>query len=331
METFTRAQARQLGWSDSRLTRAARGGRVTRIRRDRYCQPDQAGTDHAAVAVAAALACRGSVVSHESAAFLWGLPLVDGAPERPRLTVAPSGTGDVAAALLHRASLRSDEVITMDGVPITSPARTVLDLSRSIRLESAVAAADAALNAQLTDLADLDRALERCAVWPGARRARAVLRVVDELAESPLESLSRLAMSQFAIPRPTLQAPIGDAHGQFRARVDFYWDAEGVVGEADGRLKYDDRDAIYQEKRRQERLEDLGLVVIRWGWTDVVRRPEGLAERIRVAHERGQSRNRAGFPRQWSLLPVLDGQQRGKGATSRARAGRPRASPSPSA
>ena len=57
------------------------------------------------------------------------------------------------------------------------------------------------------------------------------------------------------------------------------------MGEADGARKYDGRapDALLAEKRRQERLEELGFIVVRWGWDDAVRRPEATADRIRRA------------------------------------------------
>ncbi|MGH8962686.1 MAG: hypothetical protein ACRDWT_16110 [Jatrophihabitantaceae bacterium] len=92
-----------------------------------------------------------------------------------------------------------------------------------------------------------------------------------------------------------------DTGGRFVGRADFYWPEFGVVGEADGRMKYDDRTVLLAEKRRREALEALGLIVVRWHWTDVTRRPRLLGERLGVAFERGSRRDRSGFPRQWSV------------------------------
>jgi hypothetical protein len=78
--------------------------------------------------------------------------------------------------------------------------------------------------------------------------------------------------------------------GRFLGRVDFYWDDFGVVGEADGDGKYGDRQALIAEKRRQERLEEAGLVVVRWGWQDL-RDPDLLAARVRRALDRGSRRS----------------------------------------
>jgi hypothetical protein len=83
--------------------------------------------------------------------------------------------------------------------------------------------------------------------------------------------LSRLAFPALGIPRPALQTNIFDGHGLLIGRSDFYWDEPGVVGEADGRSKYDERDVLTREKQRQEDLENTALVVVLWGWEHVTR------------------------------------------------------------
>jgi hypothetical protein len=85
------------------------------------------------------------------------------------------------------------------------------------------------------------------------------------------------------------------------ARVDFYWDEFGVVGEADGHAKYRlSPDSLVMEKLRQERLENAGLTVVRWGWAEA-HRPDDLRRRLLSAFERGRARDQAGLPRKWSL------------------------------
>jgi hypothetical protein len=271
-----------------------------RLRRDQFTSAPEA--DHTRLhAIAAARACRGSVVSHRSAALLHGLPLLTYRSSRPDLTVAPSGTGDVRGALLHRASLRSIDIIQMDEVPTTSVARTIADLARSSSTALAVVAADAAVHRGLTDLDAVEDVLLHCWNWPGIRRAWRSVGRVDGRSESPLESVSRLVLSWMRVPTPDLQARLCNERGWFAGRVDFYWPEFGVVGEADGRMKYEDRSILIAEKRRQEALEALGLIVVRWDWTDVTRRPRLLADRLNGAFERGRLRDRSGFPRQWSV------------------------------
>ncbi len=90
-------------------------------------------------------------------------------------------------------------------------------------------------------------------------------------------------------------------------RCDFYWDEPGVFGEADGRSKYDSRDVLTAEKERQEDLERLGLVSVRWGWSAIRFNPRAFAIRVLSAFERGRLRDRSGFPRNWSVDPPVTG------------------------
>jgi hypothetical protein len=300
-ELFDRTQAHAAGWSDSALRRAVNSGRLVRLRHGLYCDSTQAGRP-ALDAIAAVRACTGSVVSHRSAALLHELPLIGHARDsRPSLTVQPGRTGDVRDALLHRASLWPEDVTILYDVPVTSVARTLVDLGRSRSTATTVAAADAALHRGLVEQAAIDDVLLHCWVWPGIRRAHRSLARVDARSESPLESVSRLVLAWAGLPVPELQADLQDADGSFLGRPDFYWPEFGVVGEADGRMKYTDRDVLFAEKRRQEAFEVAGLIVVRWSWADVTRRPRWLCARLENAFERGRQRDRSGFPRNWSV------------------------------
>jgi hypothetical protein len=296
---FSRTDARAAGWSDSALTRAVRSGRLLRVRRDQFTAIEN-GQDGRIAAKAAARSCRGSVVSHRSAALMHRLPLL-GSPLRPDLTVSPPSTGDVAGALLHRARLRPEDVTEIDGTPVTSLARTLVDVARSSPIAAAVVPIDAVLHRGQMSCDAFDDVLLMCWNWPGIRRALRALRYVDARSESPLESVSRLVLRWLKLPDPDLQVTVLDNRGLFLGRVDFYWDEYGVVGEADGLVKYDSREVLVQEKRRQEALEQSGLVVVRWDWADVVRRPHLLRERLIAAFDRGRARDRSRFPRLWSV------------------------------
>ena len=138
-------------------------------------------------------------------------------------------------------------------------------------------AADAALHGGRLAPSELADVLEGCAGWPGRRAARLTYALCDGRAESPLESLSRLRLAAARLPSPQLQAELSDELGRFVARSDFYWDEFGVVGEADGEQKYQSRADVLEERRRQRRLEDLGLIVERWGWADLRRFDEVAA------------------------------------------------------
>ena len=230
--------------------------------------------------------------------MLYGLAVLR-QPSLPELTVPPGVTGDVAAAHLYRASLRTIDVHLDPSTPRTSVARTIADICRTQGAAAGLVTLDDALRNRVVDLAALDDVIDMCRGWPGIRSADRARLIADASAESPLESLSRFAIAESALPRPATQVEIREAYGAFVARVDFYWDEFGVVGEADGRIKYESRDVLFAEKQRQEVLENLGLVVVRWGWDDV--RNGTLPARIARALRRGERLKRLALPRQWSV------------------------------
>lgn len=311
---FDRTAARALGWSDSALSRAVSAGRLVQVRRGWFARPGQR-TDRIA-ALAAVSARSGTVISHRAAAAMHGLPIVGARSPVPELTVPPRGPVDVAGAHLYRATLRPEDIVLVDGVPVTSVARTVIDLSRSRSTACGVAAIDNALHRRLITCADLDEVLLTCWNWPGIRRAQRAVRLADGRAESPLESVSRLVIRWLRLPAPELQVIACDRFGDPVGRLDFYWDEFGVAGESDGKGKYrqndddpDDRTYAFPlEKVRQERLEDERMVFVRWGWDQPWRQPQLLRQRLLNGFERGLARDRSGLTRYWSILTPPSGQ-----------------------
>ena len=197
--------------------------------------------------------------------------------------------------------------------PVLSVPRTLIDLGRHRPMATMVAAADYALHENLTTLAELHAVLDRCRLWPGAARAARALRRVDGRAESPLESVSRLVLAWVGLPPPRPQQRIRNERGVIIARTDFYWDEFGVVGEADGKAKLhiaeDDEQAAARIDGAWDRhsdLEDLGLVVVRWGWHQAVRTPRQLEARVRRGFARADRLAALGLPRRWSLAPDLN-------------------------
>lgn len=282
--------ARAAGWTTDAVRHAVDSARIARQRPGLYALPEFVADPGAARAAAnqlsaraAAEGCDRAVISHASAALGHELPTVCSL-DRPCLTVQ-SGTAlrRLARVHLHRASLLQEDIVTLADFPITSPARTVLDVAREHGVDAGVAALDQALRRELVSAEDLAFQLEHCRGWPGYRRAQAAVALADGLSESPLESLSRLRMASAGLPTPDLQHVFRTAGGRFVARCDFYWPQYGVVGEADGNAKYDaGRAAIVAERRREQALRDLGLLIVRWEWADL-RRFEVVVRRLRAA------------------------------------------------
>jgi hypothetical protein len=287
-EVLSRPQLRAAGFSDAELRQQLRTGDLTSVRRGSYLRgapPTEADLRHA-VAVRAAVdrLGPGSVVSHVSAAVLHGLPVWRIPLRRVHLTRSRGRSGSRANALVHvhSAALAVEETCRVAGFAVTSLARTVLDLARSVPFEEAVVVADAALRAQPDHReplapAALSAALARAARWPGTPAARRVIGFADGRSGSVGESRSRVAIAAAGLPAPVLQWEVRDRAGRLVGYTDFGWPEHRTVGEFDGRVKYgrllqpgqDPGDAVYAEKLREDRLRDLGLSVVRWTWPEL--------------------------------------------------------------
>ncbi|GAB2590102.1 hypothetical protein [Microlunatus antarcticus] len=299
----TTADLRSQGMGSAERARKVRSGELLHLRRGAYVEPDavaDAVARHRAMVHATVpLLADGAVVSHASAAVLHGLPLLDPPPPRVQVTRGDARAGKNRGGVhLHAAGLGEGDVVLLDGIATTALARTVVDLARSSRPESAVVTGDAAL-ARLRSRDELDRALERSARRPGVGRARHAVGLMDGRAESAGESLSRLLIRDIRLPEgdPEPQLEVRDEHGSVIARCDFGWAGPRVVAEFDGKIKYGRRlapggrpeRAVFDEKVREDLLRDLGWEVVRWIWADL-RRPDVIAERLRRAFARAAAR-----------------------------------------
>ena len=156
-------------------------------------------------------------------------------------------------------------------------------------LEGAVVAVDAALRRGYCTVEELVSVVARLGQrgCPGIGRARRLIASLDPRAESPGESRVRMFFMAWGVPWVS-QVTIRDARGQFVARVDFLVD-RWVVVEFDGRMKYDDPQVLWAEKRREDALRALGYEVVRLTWSDLDH-PERVARLIREARGRAAAR-----------------------------------------
>lgn len=270
------------GHSLDELRALLRAGQLTRLRRGVYLPgpiPEELSARHRlAVHAAFVELTDGAVASHGSAAVLHGLPTWEVPLERVQVTRARA-YGGRRERLVHVrvAQLDPDEVTVVDGIPVTTLARTVVDLARALPFEPAVAVGDAALAAHRARAGELLDALRRSARRPGCVRARRALAFLDGRAESVGESRSRVAIYRAGLPTPMPQWEVHDGQGRLLGRTDFGWPDWRVVGEFDGRIKYgrtlkpglDAAEVVYREKLREDDLRAEGLTVVRWRWADL--------------------------------------------------------------
>lgn len=293
------------GWSDDELAALTRAGSLTRLRRGAYVDgrlPETAVARHRLLVHATLAALRRpAAVSHQSAAVLLGLPLW-GVPLREVHITRPSPAASESSRTLrcHVGALDAEDCAEVDGVQVTSPARTVLDLARTVGFASAVVTADAALRPRgpsregLTSGPALIQQLDRVRGAPGSRRAERVVSFADGRSESVGESRSRVVLDDLGLAPTALQYEIPSGN-RVLARTDFAWEDVRLIGEFDGRVKYgrllrpgqQPGDAVFEEKLREDAIRDAGYGVVRWCWNDLAQ-PMALGIRVSRARERAR-------------------------------------------
>ena len=206
------------------------------------------------------------VLSHESAALIWGLPLWRMpakthviSPHRRSVRAA----GDVAG---HVVSPGDRDVVQRGGVLVTGLERTTLDIACERPPADALVVADAALRRGASRDA-LESLVARRAGRRGVARAREILAMADGGAESPWESYTRLHIAAVGLPAPRLQVTIPTRLGEFRG--DLGWDEWRALVEFDGLVKFTDLSrgdpgrVLFEEKRRQDAIQEAGWRVLR--------------------------------------------------------------------
>lgn len=261
------------------VRRPARDETLTRVRRGAYVDAERWSRSPAAeryklqvLATVAAMRSP-SVLSHESAAVLHGLPIIGRWPSRTHV-VEQARSGGRSSALIVRHGVSASPTIVMVGdVAATSVARTVIDLARTRPFASALVSADFALASGLCTMDDLLEELDLAGTGRGTRAARYAVERADGLAQSVGESLSRARMHELRLPIPVLQREFFDDDG-FIGRVDFWWEVLRLIGEFDGRTKYrtengaglPPEEVVWREKRREDRLRPQADGLVRWTW-----------------------------------------------------------------
>lgn len=293
------------GFTASEVRRMSRAGELERVRRGAYVAPVPAPAEfdprvahRRLIEATIKQSATEAAVSHGSAAALHGLPVWPGQLVRVHLTRDRPGGGRVRRYThLHGSPLEDGDLTVVQGVLVTSLARTVVDLACDEPMERSVAVGDAALRLGL-DSADLAAALDRAAGRHGIGAARRAIAFLDQRSESPGESTSRVVLYRVELPQPDLQFEVRAPDGSLVARSDFGWAEKRTVGEFDGFVKYgrllkpgqEPGDVVFAEKRREDAIRDLDWQVVRWVTADLAT-PRRLRDRVQAAFERGM-RNR---------------------------------------
>lgn len=212
-------------WSSGELVNAGQSSRIVlkaveaaalqRVRRGRYAAipfPDGPVAEHRRLTIdLAAEVGRAAVVSHVSAAVLWGLEVPGGLNLSSVHLTWPGAAGRGASKNIHphRARLDPEDVLdtstSLDsGILVTTPARTVYDLARSEDQTVAVSVADFLLREQLCSREDFAMVLERAWGRPGSATAAEVMAFADPRSAGHLQSRTRVLLARLGLPTPEL-------------------------------------------------------------------------------------------------------------------------------
>jgi hypothetical protein len=253
---ITRDQLRRLGVGEHGIAERVRTRRLHRLHRGVYAVGHDALKPEAHW-LAAVLACgEGAVLSHASAAAHWGIrpsaaALVD-------VTVpARSGRGRRNGIRVHRSGrLRATEVTVHEGIPVTTVARTLLDLADTLQDQALKRTIDEAEYQRLLDMTPLIAVVQGN---PGRRGAKVLelARAAPELTRSELEQRFLELVTRRGLPRPLLGARVEGYE------IDFLWPADKVIVEVDGFAAHGTRSAFERDRIRDRRLLRAGYRTIR--------------------------------------------------------------------
>jgi very-short-patch-repair endonuclease len=270
-------QLAALGLSQRAVSHRAAVGRLHRIHRGVYAVGHPVLTVNGRRMAAVLAAGPGAVLSHASAAALWEIRPTSAT--RIDVTVGSAGgRGKRAGLHIHRTpTLQADEITERQGIRVTTPARTLLDLAAILPRRALERALDEAEIHELYDHASLD-ALAR--THAGERGARCLQRALDEdadptLTDSELEELMLALCDDHRLERPKPQAWVAGL------RVDFLFAASRLVVETDGYRYHRTRRAFERDRERDAILARAGYRTLRFTHRQLTRRPAEVAETIR--------------------------------------------------
>jgi very-short-patch-repair endonuclease len=278
-----RGQIRALGITDREIARAIEAGRLHRIFRGVYAL-GHGNIGEQGRLQAAALACGcGAFISHRSAGALLGL--LDKGPAVIDVIAPPSRGRGIDGIRFHRVRTpRRNEVGDMDGIPCTSPARTLVDLAGTVGDRTLRSCFERAAQRRLLDIPAIEASMD-----PGRRGMKALRALVDDWRKaapltkkgrlkSPLEAKVLPLLLRRDLPAPLLNAPVEIANG--RIEVDFLWPEARFVVEADSRDFHATPLAFERDRWRDRELMRAGYATLRVTHREAERDSEAIADTV---------------------------------------------------
>lgn len=285
---FTWAQMKKLGMKRHRLDELVANGLVRRVLTGVYLRADVPDNPQTRVRAAALVVSAFAVVCDRTAAWLLDVDTfeyreLEILPPLETFVLRGHSPTNRSECVGGRRDLRRWEICVIDGLAVTTPLRTALDLGCRLSRRGALAALDGFMRVHGITREDMEAELPRYFRRRGVLQLRQLIPLADARAESPGESWTRLAIIDEGLPVPEPQVWVHDG-GIPVYRLDLAYPLSKVAVEYDGREFHESRQRREHDRGRREWLE-------RHGWTVIVVdknsfTPEALAvwlEELRLA------------------------------------------------
>jgi len=266
---ISREQLLTLGVERGAIAHRIATGRWQRLHRCIYLIGPAPPTLSARARGAALALGEGAVVSHRTAAVMWGL-LPPANEEEPHVTVPCRNVGRRAGLQIHRVRRLPDEEVTIrHGIPLTTPARTICDLAATEPVRDVESALAEARIHRLTTDRQINAVIQRAPTRPGAPIVRKILDQEDDTGytRSKAERLLRDLIAKANLERPLFNEPV------LGYVVDAVWPKQRLIIEVDGYAYHQHRAAFERDRRRDQQLTAAGYRVIRITWIQLRDRP----------------------------------------------------------
>lgn len=278
----TSSQLRAAGVTANVTSAWVHSGRLHRIHHGVYAVGHRALSREAWLMAAVLAVAPDAAVSHRSAGRLWGLVRDRVDPRQtPVDVIAPRRARRRRGIRVHfAASLPRRDLTRYAGIPVTRPARTLLDIAAVLPTDALRRAVRQAEVDGLARQGDLDAQLARTPPrYPGVRRLAAIVALGPARTRSELEDRMLALLRRRGFPTPLINARVAGVANT--VEVDFLFPDLRLVLETDGDRYHGTRLAREHDAARQADLEAAGYRVVRLNWRQVTAEEEQTVRRLR--------------------------------------------------
>jgi very-short-patch-repair endonuclease len=270
----SRAQLLKLGRGYRGIDYWIAGGLLHPVHRGVYAVGHPGVTREGAWMAAVLAAGPAAVLSHRSAAALWGIRK----SSRAAVDITAPRLRRRAGIKSHREVLPPDEVTIHDGIPVTNPARTLFDLAAVVNAQQLTHALNEAEVRRLTSPVSLDALLARHPRRNGAAALKRALEHQRQTGEtvirSELETAFLDVIERYGLPRPKMNAPLGPYF------PDAFWPECRLVVELDSYGIHTTRKAFEEDRDRDRALTLAGYTVLRITWRQLTTNADAIAAQL---------------------------------------------------